>query len=78
MNGHRADGDRADKAKQEKDTYSQKHRFKKEFRLLLILVGKYSLHLFSHEVIQCPGIKCISKNTTWGLFVHTFVSYFLV
>lgn len=42
MNGHRDEGDKADKAKQEKHAYSQRHRYKKEFRLLLILVGKYS------------------------------------
>lgn len=72
MNGHVDEGDKADKAKREKDAHSRRRGFKKEFRLLLILVGKYSLHVFSHKVVQCPGI---SKDTSC---VHTFVSFFVV
>lgn len=61
------DMNRADKAKlKEKDTCRQKRRYKMEFRLLLIPVGKYSLH-FTHLTRRCSGLESsLAPRTVFG------------
>lgn len=58
------DMNRADKAKlKEKDTCRQKRRYKMEFRLLLIPVGKYSLH-FTHLTRRCSALESSLRAIT--------------